>query len=139
MVPDEEQGVLPEVPHKGVLQPSLYQTPGILDVVPGRGFRGIVIFLSVDPVFVTCVGGLTLRPATADFLEKREIHLINAFLVLTIMFFRCLCARTFCAMSRPHNRRALSPARVKEDRVATTVRRNQIVGARPGGVHRRGV
>lgn len=112
MVPDEEQGVLPEIPHKGVLQPSLYQTPGILDVVPGRGFRDIVIFLSVDPVLVTCVGGLTLRPATADFLEKRGMDLINAFRVLAI-FCSVSCAKTFCAMSRSHNRRAQSPARVK--------------------------
>lgn len=57
MIPDEEQRILPEIPHKGVLQPRLYQTPGILGVVPGCGFRDIAIFLSVDPVFVTYVVG----------------------------------------------------------------------------------
>lgn len=110
MIPDEEQGVLPEIPHKGILQPRLYQTPGILDLVPGCDFRDIVVFLAVDSVLVTCVGRGASRPVTTDF-RKREIEFTHIFRVLTI-FIGVVWSKNICTVSRPHNQGAQSPARV---------------------------
>lgn len=107
MIPDEKQGVLPKIPHKGVFQPRLYQTPGILDVVPGCGFRDIVIFLAVDSVLVTCVGRVTSRPVTTDC-RKREIKLTLIFRVLTFSLMPC-GAKTLIRCRAPKIRERKAP------------------------------